>query len=109
MDMVERYGIYWVNLDPTIGKEMKKVRPCVVLSPNEANKFMNTVVIAPITSTLRALPMRLSLILKEKHGQIACDQIRCIDVKRMGKKIHRLSEPQQIKLRKILSEFLVEE
>lgn len=109
MDMVERYGIYWVNLDPTIGKEMKKVRPCVVLSPNEANKFMNTVVIAPITSTLRSLPMRLSLTLKEKHGQIACDQIRCIDVKRMGKKIHRLSEPQQIKLRKILSEFLVEE
>lgn len=106
--MVERYGIYWVNLDPTIGKEMKKVRPCVVLSPNEANKFMNTVVIAPITSTLRSFPMRLPLVLKGKQGQIACDQLRSIDVRRIGKRIHRLTESQQVKLRKTLSEFLVE-
>jgi mRNA interferase MazF len=106
--MVERYGIYWVNLDPTIGKEMKKVRPCVVLSPNEANRFMSTVVIAPITSTIRSFPMRLSLVLKGKQGQIACDQLRCIDVRRIGKRIHRLTESQQVKLRKVISEYLVE-
>lgn len=106
--MVERYGIYWVNIDPTIGKEMKKIRPCVVLSPNEANRFMSTVVIAPITSTIRSFPMRLSLVLKGKQGQIACDQLRCIDVRRIGKRIHRLTESQQVKLRKVISEYLVE-
>lgn len=107
--MVERYGIYWINLDPTVGKEMKKTRPCIVLSPNEANKHMSTVVIAPITSTLRNYPMRLSLTLKGKKGQIACDQLRCIDVQRLGKKIHQLPSPQQKKLRDLLQEYLVAE
>ena len=107
--MVERYGIYWINLDPTIGKEMKKTRPCIVLSPNEANRHMSTVVIAPITSTLRNYPMRLNLTLKGKKGQIACDQMRCVDVSRMGKKIQFLPSNQQKKLRGILEEFLVAE
>lgn len=107
--MVERYGIYWINLDPTVGKEMKKTRPCIVLSPNEANKHMSTVVIAPITSTLRNYPMRLSLTLKGKKGQIACDQLRCVDVSRMGKKIHQLPSPQQKRLRELLQEYLVAE
>ena len=107
--MVERYGIYWINLDPTIGKEMKKTRPCIVLSPNEANRHMSTAVIAPITSTLRNYPMRLSLTLKGKKGQIACDQLRCVDVQRLGKKIHQLLSPQQKKLRDLLQEYLVAE
>lgn len=107
--MVERYGIYWINLDPTVGKEMKKTRPCIVLSPNEANRHMSTVVIAPITSTLRNYPMRLSLTLKGKKGQIACDQLRCVDVQRLSKKIHQLPSPQQNKLRDLLQEYLVAE
>jgi len=107
--MVERYGIYWINLDPTIGKEMKKTRPCIVLSPNEAHRHMSTVVIAPITSTLRNYPMRLSLTLKGKKGQIACDQLRCVDVQRLGKKIHQLPSPQQKKLRDLLHAYLVAE
>lgn len=107
--MVERYGIYWINLDPTIGKEMKKTRPCIVLSPNEANRHMSTVVIAPITSTLRNYPMRLSLTLKGKKGQIACDQLRCVDIQRLGKNIHQLPSPQQKKLRDLLEEYLVAE
>lgn len=107
--MVERYGIYWINLDPTIGKEMKKTRPCIVLSPNEANRHMSTAVIAPITSTLRNYPMRLSLTLKGKKGQIACDQLRCLDIQRLGKKIHQLPSPQQKKLRDLLHEYLVAE
>jgi mRNA interferase MazF len=107
--MVERYGIYWINQDPTVGREMKKTRPCIVLSPNEANRHMSTVIIAPITSTLRNYPMRLNLTLKGKKGQIACDQLRCVDVSRMGKKIQVLPSNQQKKLRGILNEFLVAE
>ena len=105
--MVDRYGIYWINLDPTVGREMKKIRPCIVLSPNEANRHMSTVVIAPITSTIRQYPMRLSLTLKGKKGQIACDQLRCVDVQRLGNKLHQLPLPQQKKLREVLSEYLV--
>ncbi|MDP4951755.1 MAG: type II toxin-antitoxin system PemK/MazF family toxin [Flavobacteriales bacterium] len=105
--MVERYGIYWINLDPTIGKEMKKTLPCIVLSPNEANRHMSTAVIAPITSTLRNYPMRLSLTLKGKKGQIACDQLRCVDLGRIGKKIQLLPSNQQKKLRELLQEYLV--
>ena len=105
--MVERYGIYWINLDPTVGREMKKTRPCIVLSPNEANRHMSTVIIAPITSTLRNYPMRLNLTLKGKKGQIACDQMLCVDVQRMGNKIQILSSNQQKKLREIIEEFLV--
>ena len=107
--MVERYGIYWIKLDPTVGKEMKKVRPCIVLSPNEANRHISTVVIAPITSTMRHYPMRLSLTLKGKKGQIAFDQMQCVDVQRLGKKIHLLPLPQQKKLRELLQEYLVAE
>ena len=107
--MVERFGIYWINLDPTIEREMKKTRPCIVLSPNEMNRHMSTVIIAPITSTLRNYPMRLNLTLKGKKGQIACDQIRCVDVQRMGGKIQNLPASQQKKLRGILEEFLVAE
>jgi mRNA interferase MazF len=107
--MVERYGIYWINLDPTVGREMKKTRPCIVLSPNEMNRHMSTVIIAPITSTLRNYPMRLNLTLKGKKGQIACDQMRCADVQRMGSKIQSLASNQQKKLRGIIEEFLVAE
>ena len=107
--MVERYGIYLINLDPTVGKEMKKTRPCIVLSPDEANRHMSTVVIAPITSTLRNYPMRLSLTLKGKKGQIACDQLRCLDAQRLGNKIQLLPSPQQKKLRELLQEYLVAE
>jgi len=107
--MVEHYGIYWINLDPTVGREMKKTRPCIVLSPNEMNRHMSTVIIAPITSTLRNYPMRLNLTLKGKKGQIACDQMRCVDVQRMGKKIQGLPSNQQKKLREIIEEFLVAE
>jgi mRNA interferase MazF len=107
--MVERYGIYWINLDPTVGREMKKTRPCIVLSPNEVNRYMNTVIIAPITSTLRNYPMRLNLTLKGKKGQIACDQMRCVDVQRMGDKIQILPSNQQRKLRGIIEAFLVAE
>jgi mRNA interferase MazF len=107
--MVERFGIYWINLDPTLGREMKKTRPCIVLSPDEMNRHMSTVIIAPITSTLRKYPMRLNLTLKGKKGQIACDQIRCVDVQRIGNKIQSLPSGQQKKLRDIIEEFLVAE
>ncbi|WP_373518730.1 type II toxin-antitoxin system PemK/MazF family toxin [Pricia sp.] len=107
--MVKQYEIYWVSLDPTRGSEIKKTRPCLIISPDEANKHLNTVLIAPITSTVRRFPMRMYLVLKKKKGQIALDQIRCIDKLRLSDKIAALDKTEIKKLRLLLKEFLIDD
>ena len=106
--MVKQYDIVWVNLDPTIGSEIKKTRPCVVISPDVSNRLLNTVLIAPITSTLRSLPMRIQIKLLDKKGDICLDQIRCVDKLRIAKKIDKLSPQNTHQLKSILKEFLVD-
>ncbi len=106
--MVKQYDIYWANLDPTLGSEIKKSRPCVIISPNFSNKILNTVLVAPITSTLRNFPMRIEITLKGKRGQIALDQIRCIDKLRLGNKMDSLNKRSIKELKAILSEYLIE-
>lgn len=106
--MVKQYDIYWVNLDPTVGSEIKKTRPCLVISPSFSNKILNTIIIAPITSTIRNFPMRVSITLKNKTGQIAFDQIRCVDKSRLFDRIESLDKESIQKLKSILSEYLIE-
>jgi mRNA interferase MazF len=106
--MVNQYEIYWVQLDPTLGSEINKIRPCLVLSPNDSNRFLNTVLIAPITSTMRNFPMRMNLILESKKGQIALDQTRCIDKIRLKNKIGSLSKKEIEKLKILIKEYLVD-
>lgn len=84
---VKQYEIYWVSLDPTIGAEIKKTRPCIVISPNEMNFYLKTVLIAPLTSTIKNIPFRIKLLVDGKAGMIALDQIRAIDKSRLQKKI----------------------
>lgn len=107
--MVKQYEIYWVSLDPTRGSEIKKTRPCLIISPDEANKHLNTVLIAPITSTIRRFPMRKGIVLKKKKGQIALDQIRCIDKLRLSNKIDALDKTEIKKLRLLLKEYLIDD
>ncbi len=97
--MVEQYEIYWVNLDPTVGAETQKTRPCVILSPNELNVSLKTVIIAPLTTTIRAWPSRVKVTVKNKSSQVALDQIRCIDKRRIKNKIEslKLADIQDIK------------
>ncbi|MEM0517409.1 type II toxin-antitoxin system PemK/MazF family toxin [Aequorivita flava] len=106
--MVKQYDIYWVNLDPTVGSEIKKTRPCLIISPDFSNKILNTLFVAPITSTLRNFPMRIEIILKGKRGQVALDQIRCIDKLRLGNKMDSLNKRSIKELKTILSEYLIE-
>ncbi|MAB56383.1 MAG: growth inhibitor PemK [Aequorivita sp.] len=106
--MVKQYDIYWVNLDPTLGSEIKKSRPCVIISPNFSNKILNTVLVATITSTLRNFPMRIEITLKGKRGQVALDQIRCIDKLRLGNNMDSLNKRSIKELKAILSEYLIE-
>lgn len=99
MDMViNRFEVYLVNLDPTIGSEITKTRPCVVISPNSMNKYLNTVIIAPLTSTFRNYPTRLDCVFDSKNGQIAFDQIRAIDKIRLVKKMGEFNESFNLKI-----------
>ena len=78
-----QYDIYLINLDPTIGHEIKKTKPCVVISPNEMNKYLQTVIIAPMTTKSHPFPTRIEVEFSGKKGYIVLDQLRTIDRKRL--------------------------
>lgn len=103
-----RYGVYLVNLDPTIGSEIKKTRPCLIISPNEMNKNISTIIIAPLTSATRNYPTRIKCKVQGKEGQIVLDQIRTVDKKRLIKKIGRINKRTQLKLHKVLNEMFAQ-
>lgn len=105
---IRQYEIVLVNLDPTIGSEMKKTRPCVVISPNEMNKFLETIVIAPMTSSSKKYPTRAEINHEKKKGWIVLDQIRTVDKRRIFKILGRLNEKEILKVKAILKETYVD-
>ena len=105
---LKQYSIVLVNLNPTIGSEIKKTRPCVIVSPNEINKFLNTIVVAPMTTNLKKYPTRISVEHNNKNGMIAIDQIRTIDKSRIIKKFDRLSKSEIQKCKDIIRETFVD-
>ena len=88
--MVKRGDIWLVNLDPTVGSEIQKTRPCLVVSPDEINHNVQTVIVAPMTTRRRSYPTRVACRFKGKDGQIALDQIRAVDRSRLIKKLGSL-------------------
>ena len=84
---MKQYEIFLIALDPTVGHEIKKTRPCVVISPNEMNDYIATVIIAPMTTKSHDYPSRISIKFMKKEGWIMLDQIRCIDKSRLVKKL----------------------
>ncbi len=105
MDMVKQYGIYWVNLNPTKGSEISKKRPCVVISPKEMNDNLNTIIVAPLTSTIRNYPTRVTVTVNKKKGQIALDQTRTIDKTKLDNKLGVINKSSVGKVKKILYEM----
>lgn len=105
---VSQYQIFLVNLDPTIGSEIKKTRPCVILSPNEMNKYLGTVVIAPMTTSSKKYPTRVEVKHDSKIGWIVIDQIRTIDKQRIIKSLGRLSKPEIKEVKSIIKETYVD-
>lgn len=97
---ISRFDIWWANLDPTIGHEIKKTRPVVIISPDELNRHLGTVLVAPLTSTIRPYPFRVNTVVSEVPGQIALDQIRALDKIHLIKRIDTL--PQD-KWREVIS------
>jgi len=107
MEIIQ-YQIILVNLDPTIGSEIKKTRPCVVISPNEMNKYLRTIVIAPMTTSSKKYPTRVEIKHDNKIGWIVLDQIRTIDKQRIIKQLGRLSKPEIKELKNIMRETYID-
>ncbi len=105
---IKQYEIILVNLDPTIGSEIKKTRPCVVISPNEMNKYLRTVVIAPMTSQSKKYPTRVEVLHNEKTGWVVIDQIRTIDKMRIVKVLDKLSAKEIEAVKFIIRETFVD-
>ena len=106
--MVKQYEVYWIDLNPTIGAEMQKIRPGVVVSPDELNAHLDTVIIIPITSSIHGYPYRVRCNLMGRDGEIATDQIRTIDKCRLKKKISKIDESEKSKLQQVLQLMLCE-
>ena len=105
---IKQYEIVLVNLDPTLGSEMKKTRPCLIISPNEMNRYLRTVVIAPITSASKNYPTRMEIKLKKTKGWIVLDQIRTIDKQRIVKIIEQLPVKESKIIKEIIKEIFVD-
>jgi mRNA interferase MazF len=90
--VIRRFEVWLANLDPTMGKEIKKTRPCLIISPDEANRYLDTVMCAPMTTTIRNYPTRINCIFRKKGGQVAIDQIRALDKVRLVRKLGVLNE-----------------
>lgn len=103
--VVKRFEVFLVNLDPTIGREIKKTRPCLVISPDEMNEYISTVIVAPMTTRGRNYPTRIGCSFQGKRGQVVLDQIRTVDKKRLVKKLGRISSKTQVKTLSLLQEM----
>ena len=87
----QRDEVWLVSLEPTIGSEIKKTRPCIVISPDEINKLLKTVIVAPLTSTIKNYPTRVTIVFQTRESSIALDQIRSVDKSRLLRKLGNLS------------------
>ena len=105
---MNRFDIYLVNLDPTIGSEIQKTRPCVIISPDEMNKFIRTVIVAPMTTASKIYPTRVMCEFDGKKGLIVLDQIRTVDKTRLVKKLGQLDRETQAQVLATLAEMFAE-
>jgi mRNA interferase MazF len=96
--VANRFDVYLTNLNPTVGSEIQKTRPCLIISPDEMNRHIRTVIIAPMTTADKGYPTRVSCTFKKKRGQIVLDQIRTIDKTRLVKKIGTIDPETQLKV-----------
>jgi pemK family protein len=105
---VKQYKVVLVNLDPTLGSEVKKTRPCLVISPDEMNKHLNTIIIAPITSSSKPYPTRIEIKGKNTKGWVMIDQIRTIDKQRITKVSNSVSENEIMEIKNVIKNTFVD-
>jgi len=103
--VVKRFDVCLVNLDPTIGHEIRKSRPCLIISPDEMNRYLATVIVAPMTTKGREYPNRVSCSFQGKEGQVVLDQIRTVDKARLVQKLGKIGKNTQEEVLSILAEM----
>jgi mRNA interferase MazF len=103
--VINRFDVYLVDLDPTVGSEIKKTCPCLVISPNEMNHHIRTVIVAPMTTKGGTYPTRVRCSFKDKEGQVVLDQIRTVDSKRLVKKLGVIDKKYADEVLTILNEM----
>ena len=106
--VAKRFDIFLVRLDPTVGTEIQETRPCVVVSPDQINPYLSTVIVAPMTTGSRNYPMRVSCQFDGKKGRIVLDQIRTVDKARLIKKLGTLSKSERKRVLRVLAEMFAE-
>ena len=102
---INRFEVFLVTLDPTVGHEIKKTRPCVVISPNEMNHYIGTIIVAPMTTKGRNYPTRIDCTFQGVEGQVVLDQIRTVDKARLVKKLGQLSQSSGDRILDVLTEM----
>jgi len=106
--VINRFDVYIVVLDPTVGSEIKKTRPCLIISPDEMNRHIATVIVAPMTTKGRSYPTRVACTLQGKEGQVVLDQIRTIDKSRLARKLGQINDETQLEVLSVLNEMFSE-
>jgi mRNA interferase MazF len=106
--IVQRFDVFLVNLAPTVGSEIRKTRPCLVISPDEMNRWIRTVIVAPMTTKSRSYPTRVACEFQGKQGQVVLDQVRTVDKRRLVRKLGRMDQPTQVAVLAILAEMFAE-
>jgi mRNA interferase MazF len=102
---VSRFDVFLVNLDPTVGSEIRKSRPCVIVSPDEMNRYVRTVVVAPLTTSGRPYPSRVPTRFAGKDGQVVIDQLRTVDSARLAKRLGALDPGEAAAVLEVLREL----
>jgi mRNA interferase MazF len=103
--VTRRFEVVLVNLDPTVGSEIQKTRPCLVVSPDEMNRYMRTVIVAPMSTRGRAYPSRVACRVEGREGQVVLDQLRTVDRTRLVKRLGLLDDPTQEQVLTALKEL----
>ena len=106
--VVKRFDVFLVSLDPTIGSEIQKSRPCLIVSPDEMNRHIATIIVAPMTSQGRTYPTRVQCQFQGKNGQIVLDQLRTVDKVRLVKRLGRINATTQQEVLTVLAEMFAE-
>lgn len=103
--VVKRFEVHLVNLDPTLGSEIRKARPCLVISPDEMNRYLATVIVAPVTTKGRDYPTRVPCTFKGEEGQVVLDQLRTVDKVRLVQKLGKIDAKTQKEVLALLTEM----
>lgn len=103
--VASRFEVYLIRLDPTEGREIRKTRPCLIISPDEMNRHIDAVIVAPMTTKGRAYPSRVSVRFRRRTGQIVLDQIRTVDKTRLVKRIGSIDHSTAAKVLAVIAEM----